>query len=472
MGRNIIVKYVKDKDTGLYTLESLKLLEDEKVTPIGNLISIDLPSLDSINNKLEDKLVSYSFKKDMPLIFKLDETIYDNIYMEAQKKCKDKNEIEKQIIDGIKKIFSGIKNIEPSENNGIVSYRINYNTVNKDSKKDSKESSSDIISEIDMSKFQPDEIIRNIKQKVVAQDNTVETIVNNIYNNQLIVDTKDADMISTSKVNIFMDGPTGTGKTLIVKSAAQEMSLPINIIPATIFSAPGYKGTALEEMLKPLLDKTGGNLELAERGIVVLDEFDKLGYKGDNALEMNKAVQHNLLTFLSGTKIPLEYNGQKIDFDTTNITFICLGAFTDLRERKIKNELSKDNTYSIKPEDYINEGMLREVVGRFSLITATQSLGRDALRQILVESSISPLISLKKVGKIYGKEITYDDELIDRIVDLALEEDTGARALQTVVNGISNQILRDLRDKSISTINLTIELLEKSQEIYTRSVAA
>ena len=471
MSKNLIVRYSKDNEKGNYSFESVKL-EDEKISVIGNVISVDLNVLNSIRNKTEDKLVSYSFKKDQPIVFKLDSTIYDSLLMECQKKSKNQEECDNIIQDGIKEIFNGIKNIEPSENNGIISYRINYNTVskNKDDSKDGAES--EIITEINMANFQPDEIIRKIKKKVVAQDNTVETIVNNIYNNQIILESQDPDVIGTSKVNIFMDGPTGTGKTLIVKSTANEMSLPINIIPATIFSAPGYKGTALEEMLKPLLDKTGGNLELAERGIVVLDEFDKLGYKGDNALEMNKAVQHNLLTFLSGTKIPLEYNGNKIEFDTSKITFICLGAFTDLRERKIKEGLNEDGKYTIKPEDYINEGMLREVVGRFSLITATQSLGRDALRQILVSSSISPLKSLQKVGKIYGKEIKYDDELVDRIVELALEEDTGARALQTVVNGISNQILRDLRDKSITTINLTTELLDKSQEIYSRSVAA
>ncbi len=469
MSKNLIVRYSKSDEGDNYSFESIKL-EDEKIGVIGNVISVDLNALNSIRNKTEDKLVSYSFKKGQPVVFKLDSTIYDSLLMECQKKSKNLEECEQIIQDGIKEIFDGIKNIEPSENNGIISYRINYKTVSKDNTKGG--ANSDIITEINMANFEADDICRKIKKKVIAQDNTVDTIVNNIYNNQMIIDSNDPDIISTSKVNIFMDGPTGTGKTLIVKSTANEMSLPINIVPATIFSAPGYKGTALEEMLKPLLDKTGGNLELAERGIIVLDEFDKLAYKGENALEMNKAVQHNMLTFLSGTKIPMDYNGQKIEFDTSKITFICLGAFTDLRERKIKEGLDEKGNYTIKPADYIGEGLLKEVVGRFSLVTATQSLGRDALREILVSSSISPLKSLQKVGKIYGKEIKYDEELIDRIVELALEEDTGARALQTVVNGISNEILKDLRDKNITTINLTVDLLDKSQEIYSRSVAA
>lgn len=464
MGKNIIVKY--NPINNKYSFNSIQLVDEESLNLNNyNVIDLDLNSLNSIKNKSEDKLISYSFKKGKPIIFKLDSSIYDILLEECRKTSQIDEENNRVIIDGIRAIFNDINDLEQVEQNGILSYKINYKNL------DSPEARKGVITEIDMSNFNPDQIINKLKGKIIAQDSTVDTVVNNIYNNQLILDSNDSNIISTSKVNIFMDGPTGTGKTLIVKSAAKEMNLPINIVPATIFSAPGYKGTALEEMLKPLLDKTGGNVELAERGIVVLDEFDKLAYKGDNALEMNKAVQHNLLTYIGGTKIPIEYNGKKIEFDTSKITFIALGAFTDLRERKIAEGLDENDQYTIKPEDYINEGMLREVIGRFSLITATQSLGRDKLKQILLESEVSPLLSLKKVGKIYGKEIIYDDELIDKIVDLALQEDTGARALQTVVNGVSNQILKDLRDKSKSEVYLTVDLLNKSQEIYKRGVA-
>ena len=160
---------------------------------------------------------------------------------------------------------------------------------------------------------------------------------------------------------------------------------------------------------------------------------------------MNKAVQHNLLTYIGGTKIPMEYNGKKIEFDTSKITFICLGAFTDLRERKIK-EAGEGNSYTITPEDYIDEGILREMIGRFSLLTSTQGLGREALKQILYKSDISPLTGMIEAGKLYDKNITVSEEVINEMVELAYQNKTGARGLQTIINGVRDIVLGNIID--------------------------
>ena len=326
-------------------------------------------------------------------------------------------------------------------------------------------------SSFDVNSIDCDAIISKLKEKIIGQDDALETVVNNIYNNQVVITQDDDDLEEHSKANILMDGPTGTGKTLILKQVANEFKLPIIIRPASMYSSAGYEGMDISEALVSLLEKADGNLEEAEKGVVVFDEFDKLAYRSrENGLEMKEAVQQDLLPFLSGTIISVEYKGKKYQFDTTKTTFIGIGAFTDLRERKIREELDENGCYTIKPEDYINDGMLREIIGRFSLITATKSLEKEDLVKILKESTISPLVQLKRLGEVpqYNKKIIYDDALIDKIADLALESDTGARALQTVVNGMRNVILPLLRDKNISEIELTDEILAKSQEVYVR----
>lgn len=326
--------------------------------------------------------------------------------------------------------------------------------------------------EIDISKINPDEIIAKIKKKVIAQDRTVETVVNNIYNNQLVIESEDSNLINSSKSSILLDGPTGTGKTLIIKEVAKEMSLPMIIRSSTIFSAAGYKGEDLVEMLAGLLKITDGNLEMAERGIIVLDEFDKLAGNGNNELEMKKAVQQELLAFLGGAKYPVEYEGKTIEFDTSKITFICLGAFTDLRERKISEGVDNEGYYNIKPEDYINEGLLREIVGRFSLITSTQALSKEDMISILNKSEISPLTQLKNLAAVYNKELVFDKELVDEIATIAYENNTGARALQTVCNGLRNMYLKEFRDVTKDKIYVTKDMLKKSHEISIRRKVA
>ena len=259
-----------------------------------------------------------------------------------------------------------------------------------------------------------------------------------------------------------------------MKEVAKQMNLPIVIKPATMYATTGYRGVELQDMLISLLKVTNGNLEAAERGIIVLDEFDKLGKSGDSdsSLEIRKAVQQDLLTYIGGSKFTVEYKGKSYDFDTSKLTFICLGAFTDMRERK-QEHLDENGNYEVAEEDYIDAGIMRELVGRFQLITSTRSLGKEDFIRILKESSISPLNKLVELGKnIYNANIVFDEDIIEQIADQALEKDTGARSLNSVVNSLRNLILKDLNESrktpELTEIRITSEMLEKIKEQYIR----
>ncbi len=466
----VVFVYEKGNDNEYHFKETI---QDDNFSS-GQAIEVNFNLLKDIFSK-KNTTVSQYMDNHSDLIYFDVSKVFSDLIEQYHKDEPEKSEEElyKQVLDLLSKVFKNIKSVNVSNDNGITSYNLNFQekkmTVNGE-EENSSIKKSDVITEINMSEIDPEKVISKIKEKVISQDKTVETVLYNIYNNQKILESGNEDLLS-SKANIILDGPTGTGKTFILKEVAKNLSIPMNITPADIFAAPGYKGAQLEEMLIPLLDQTDGNVELAERGIVVLDEFDKLCVKGQNALEMHKAVQHSLLTYIGGSKISLEYRGKNIEFDTSKLTFICLGAFTDLRERKIREGLDENNQYTIKPEDYIQEGMQRELVGRFSLVTATQSLDKNDMKKILLESTTSPIKNLQEIGRMYGKEIVFEDALVDRIAEEAVSANTGARALQTIVNGIENLVLSKIIDENADKeIFITSDYIDRYNEVYKRRV--
>ena len=329
-------------------------------------------------------------------------------------------------------------------------------------------------------------IVREIQNDLVGQDEALYTVLYNIYLNQMLINSGNEKMINSSKTNIILDGPTGTGKTLLLNLIAKKLSLPMVIRPVTSFSSTGYKGGDLESLLISLLDATGGDLELAEKGIIVLDEFDKLASKSDKDLVMKNAVQQELLAYIGGSKIEIEYNGKKIVFDTSKITFIGLGAFNNLRERKIQENEKKykpsigfstaqdddySKVYNITAQDYIDEGLMRELVGRFTTLTSTRALTPQLLEKILNESEISPLKGLQAIGALedVGVNITIDYDVVSQIASLAYDENFGARGLKTIFNNIKNVVLVDLLSGKLKELRITHELLNKSMNVSKRS---
>ena len=455
----------KKNNDGNFIYNSIKKIDQSEETKTliqnSNIVQIDNDIYNDITSGKTINLAANGQETKDTVIVSLTEDLYNFLVDKCKELGNTENydEIMKELLDTIGKKITPIR-LEKKNDKLIC-------VVNDLSKtKETKEKA------IDMSNVNPEEVIAKIKKKVIAQDKAVETIVNNIYNNQMIFDTEDENMINASKSSILLDGPTGTGKTLIAKQVAKELDIPIITRSSTIFSTAGYKGANLTELLQDLLEQSGGNLERAERGIIVLDEFDKLAGDSNSDLEMKKAVQQDLLAYIGGGTFPIEYKGQKIEFDTSKITFICMGAFTDLRERKIQEGLDKDGFYKMEPDDYIKEGILRELVGRFSLITSTQSLSREDLKKILTDSIISPLFQLKQMAnKIYNKEISYSDDMVDKIVEEAFKKDTGARALATVVNGIRTQVLKRLINSEDKVIEINDEVFEKAKDEVKREVA-
>lgn len=323
--------------------------------------------------------------------------------------------------------------------------------------------------------------LEEIKKDVIAQDEVVDTVLNVIYYNQIVIDEEDEKTIAASKDNILIDGPTGTGKTLIVKEVARNLSLPIVKRPVTSFSTTGYKGADLNDLLIELLNQTGGDLELAERGIIVLDEFDKLCATSDRDLVMKQALQQELLSYISGDKFDIEYNGKRIVFDTSKITFVALGAFTDLRNRKISenekkykqglgfnayNEEEYSKFYTIDQNDFVEEGLMRELVGRFNVHTCTQELTKEMLEDIINNSELSPLKAFIRVGKNarINKRIVVDDDVVSEIAEIAYDEKFGARGLTKICSDIKVVMLNDLFSKGINEIVINKDILEKARK--------
>ena len=376
--------------------------------------------------------------------------------------------------------------IKPKQSN-VPSFSENRVTKDK-SEVTQKETANSNNEKYNMNKLTPNKTIEHLKKRIIGQDKAIEDAVSTLFLNQKLIDMGDEDALITSKANVLIDGPTGTGKTMLVKELSKSMSLPMVITSITSFSTTGYKGNDLENILLKLIKEADGDIELAQRGIICLDEFDKLGANNEqDSLAMRKALQEELLTYLSGNKFDVNYNGKTIEFDTSKVTFIALGAFTNLRERKIlenekKHQTSKigfvdknekkeySRTFEIDTQDYINEGIMRELVGRFTTKTYTMALSIEDYKNIMLNSLTSPLKSLEKIAESYGKKIIYTDEVISYIAELVYKNNTGARGLQNIFNDLSRSLLWTMmKETNEKNIEITTKMIDELNNKKVRS---
>ncbi len=319
-------------------------------------------------------------------------------------------------------------------NQDLITFLQKDKKVQSDFDEDELEKASDISS-----------MYSEIKKTIISQDEQIMQILTALFKNQKVVNSDlDMDLIAKLKENILICGPTGTGKTEILKRISKLHNIPIVIEDATAFSETGYEGRKITDMLKNLCLAADNNIELAEKGILVIDEFDKLAEKsGDNQSHVSRfGVQKSLLKLLDGALFYFE--GKK--FDTSKLTVVGLGAFTGIA--------NGDDYKQLTTNDFMKYGIMRELIGRFSKTIAMNPLSKQDMIKILKESDFSPLNTYKKLFDMLEVNFDFSDEFIEYIAELAIAKQSGARGLKTVFDDCISSALFRIFAGEYSSISL------------------
>ena len=320
----------------------------------------------------------------------------------------------------------------------------------------------------------PKEIKAYLDQYIIGQDAAKQYLSVSVYNHYKRLAQKekmDESDVEIEKSNIIMVGSTGTGKTLLARTIARLLQVPFTIVDATVFTEAGYVGEDVESILSRLLQVAEFDVERAQRGIVFVDEIDKIARKQDNPSitrdVSGEGVQQGLLKLLEGSVVNVPPKGGRkhpdqdyIHVDTRNILFICGGAFDGI-EKKIAQRL---NTHTvgynsvqnakkidaanlmqyIQPQDLKSFGLIPEIIGRLPVLTYLQPLDRNALRQILTQPKNAIVKQYAKLFDMDGIELTFEDSALDYIVDKAVEYKLGARGLRSIVESIMMDAMYEL----------------------------
>ena len=335
----------------------------------------------------------------------------------------------------------------------------------------------------------PHEIKDYLDQYVIGQDEAKRYLAVSVYNHhKRLQQNVSDDGVEIEKSNIIMVGSTGTGKTLLARTIAKLLDVPFTIVDATVFTEAGYVGEDVESILSRLLQVADYDVKAAERGIVFIDEVDKIARKSDNPSitrdVSGEGVQQSLLKLLEGSMVNVPPKGGRkhpdqdyVHVDTKNILFICGGAFDGI-ERKIAQRLNthvvgynsvqnvrkidkKDLMKYILPQDLKSFGLIPEIIGRLPVLTYLNPLDRDALRSILIEPKNSIIKQYVKLFEMDGIELTFDEDVFDLIVDKAMEYKLGARGLRSIVESVMMDAMFDVPSEKIKRFNVTLEYAKK-----------
>ena len=331
----------------------------------------------------------------------------------------------------------------------------------------------------------PKEIKAFLDEYVIGQDEAKCALAVSVYNHyKRLMQRGAADDVEIEKSNIIMVGSTGTGKTLLARTIARLLKVPFTIVDATVLTEAGYVGEDIESILTRLLQVADYNVEEAERGIVFIDEIDKIARKSDNPSitrdVSGEGVQQGLLKLLEGSVVNVPPQGGRkhpdqkmIPVNTRHILFICGGAFDGIEKKiaqrmnthvvgydSVQNSLKIDKgdmMQYITPQDLRSFGLIPEIVGRLPILTSLRPLDRKTLRNILTEPKNSIIKQYIKLMEMDGVELVFEDDVLEYIVDMAIEYKLGARGLRSIVETIMMEKMFEIPSAGVKECRITKE---------------